>query len=125
MKYICKSCSRTYEANPSTVKCDCGSALWLDFEGRMTKDDIIQNDFTMWRYSKAYPVRREDVKVTYGEGLTPLANIVFNGQTIQVKQDHLMPTGSFKDRGVAMVTNFLAGFGVNKFAEDSSGNGGS
>lgn len=125
MKYICKLCGTSYDVNPETIKCGCGHALWLDFEGQLNRSDIIQNDFSMWRYSKAYPIKREDVKVTFGEGLTPLARIEYLGYDILVKQDNLMPTGSFKDRGVAMVTNFLYNMGVKKFGEDSSGNGGS
>jgi len=125
MNYVCKSCGNTYEANPNTIKCTCGAALWLDFEGQLNKEDIITNDFTMWRYSAAYPVKKEDVKISFDEGLTPLAKLNYKGYQVLVKQDNLMPTGSFKDRGVVMVTNFLNNMGVKHFAEDSSGNGGS
>lgn len=120
-----KKCGNRYKASPKVIKCYCGAALWLDYEGKLTKDDIVQNDFSMWRYSAAYPVKREDVKISYGEGMTALAQIDFKGYMVQVKQDNLMPTGSFKDRGVVMVTNFLNNMGVKHFAEDSSGNGGS
>ncbi len=125
MNYVCKKCGNRYKASPKVIKCYCGAALWLDYEGKLTKDDIVQNDFSMWRYSAAYPVKREDVKISYGEGMTALAQIDFKGYMVQVKQDNLMPTGSFKDRGVVMVTNFLNNMGVKHFAEDSSGNGGS
>lgn len=125
MKYKCNKCLETYDATPDRFRCDCGSALWLDFEGRLTREDIDRNDFSLWRYSKAYPVKKKDVKITFGEGMTPLTRITFSGADILVKQDSLMPTGSFKDRGVAMVTNYMHSQGVTHFAEDSSGNGGS
>ncbi len=125
MIYKCNKCGANYEAKPETIKCECGAALWLEFEGKLNKTDIIRNDFTMWRYSKAYPVKKEDVHVSFDEGLTPLAKIQYHGRSLLVKQDNLMPTGSFKDRGVAMVTNYLNNQGVSKFGEDSSGNGGS
>jgi len=125
VKYICKSCGTSYEVKPEIIKCDCGAALWLDFKGKLNKQDIIKNEFSLWRYSKAYPIQIEDVSVTYKEGLTPLANICYKGHSLLIKQDNLMPTGSFKDRGVTMVTNYLKKSGVTKFAEDSSGNGGS
>ncbi|MCY6485040.1 threonine synthase [Clostridium aestuarii] len=125
MKYLCKKCGNLYDANDKIIKCKCGGALWLDFTGKLKKSDIKQNDFTMWRYAKAYPVKRENVKISFGEGLTPLSSINYKGHKILVKQDNLMPTGSFKDRGVVMVTNYLNNLGVTKFAEDSSGNGGS
>ncbi|WP_304942317.1 threonine synthase [Vallitalea guaymasensis] len=125
MKYVCKKCGKIYNADPEVIKCECGGALWLDFEGKLTKADIQQNDFTMWRYSTAYPVKRDNVNISFGEGLTPLSEINFKDYNIMIKQDNLMPTGSFKDRGVVMVTNYLNNLGVTKFAEDSSGNGGS
>ncbi|WFD11597.1 threonine synthase [Tepidibacter hydrothermalis] len=125
MKYVCKKCENIYAPNPEVIKCECGGALWLDYEGKLKKSDIHQNDFTMWRYSAAYPVKREDVKISFGEGLTPFSTIDYKEYEIIVKQDNLMPTGSFKDRGVAMVTNYLNNLGVTKFTEDSSGNGGS
>lgn len=125
MKYLCKTCGKEYDATPEIIKCDCGAALWLNFEGKFSKKDIVQNEFSMWRYSAAYPLKFKDVKFSLGEGLTPLTNINYRGYNLMVKQDNMMPTGSFKDRGVAMVTNFLANLGVKKFGEDSSGNGGS
>lgn len=125
MQYKCMKCNKVYEATPQQIQCTCGAALWLDFEGKLTKSDIIQNDFTMWRYSAAYPVKKEAVKITYNETITPLATIDFNGQQIMVKQDYLMPTGSFKDRGAVMVVNYLHNQGVTQLTEDSSGNGGS
>lgn len=125
MNYLCKKCGFKTEAAQDVIKCPCGGALWLDYSGSLKKEDIDKEDFSMWRYSKAYPVKRKDVKITFGEGLTPLAKIDYKGFNVQIKQDYLMPTGSFKDRGVTMVTNFMHNLGVNKFAEDSSGNGGS
>jgi len=125
MNYICKKCGKLFKASPETIKCTCGAALWLDFEGHLKKEDIIQSEYSLWRYSKAYPVKLEDVTVSYGEGMTPLARLDYKGFNVQIKQDNLMPTGSFKDRGVVMVTNFMKNMGVDCFAEDSSGNGGS
>lgn len=125
MNYICHTCGKTYPATPEHIKCTCGSALWLDFEGRLKKEDIISNDFTLWRYSAAYPIDKEDVAITYNETITPLTAIDFKSYPVMVKQDSLMPTGSFKDRGVSMVLNYVNKFGVTKVAEDSSGNGGS
>lgn len=125
MKYVCRRCGNEYRPLAERFRCECGNALWLDYEGRLTRDDIKTDDFSMWRYSAAYPLKRSDIKVSFGEGMTPLAEINYKGHQLQIKQDNLMPTGSFKDRGVAMVTNFMNNAGVRKFSEDSSGNGGS
>jgi threonine synthase len=40
------------------------------------------------------------------------------------KLDALMPTGSYKDRGVSVMVNWLAGFDVEVVVDDSSGNAG-
>ncbi|GHV33425.1 threonine synthase [Synergistales bacterium] len=76
----------------------------------------------MWRYDKAYPIKKTDVSVSFGEGLSPLASICWMGRNLLVKMDHLMPTGSFKDRGVVIVINYLKNLGVTAITEDSSGN---
>ena len=69
-------------------------------------------------------LKKENVKISFGEGLSPLTKIDFRGFEILMKQDNLLPTGSFKDRGAAMVINFLKMFNVTAITEDSSGNGG-
>ena len=124
MKYYCKSCLNSYQVEHHHFKCDCGAALYLDFTGIHQKNDIEQSDFSMWRYRGAYPLARQDIKISFDEGLTPFTDINYHGYSLKIKQDYLLPTGSFKDRGVAMVTNFLNTFGVTQFTEDSSGNGG-
>jgi threonine synthase len=40
------------------------------------------------------------------------------------KLDALMPTGSYKDRGVSVMVNWLAGLGAENLVDDSSGNAG-
>lgn len=124
MNYFCKSCSNAYPAEASLWRCECGASLWCDFTASFSKKDIRQNDLSMWRYDKAYPVKRNEVTVTYNEGLTPLARVPWDGLNLLVKMDSLMPTGSFKDRGVVMVVNFLRKQGVGRITEDSSGNAG-
>lgn len=126
MQYWCMQCQTHYLADPTRVKCDCGGALWLKDDSLiLNKHDIIQNDFSLWRYCKAYPITRADVKVSFNETLTPMPGILWDNIPILVKMDSLMPTGSFKARGAAMVINTLVKQGIDCFAEDSSGNGGS
>ncbi|WP_298773653.1 threonine synthase [uncultured Shewanella sp.] len=126
MQYLCMLCQTTYLATPTRIKCDCGGALWLKNDSlKLNKQDIVQHDFTLWRYSKAYPITRADVKVSFNETLTPMPKLLWNNIPIFAKMDSLMPTGSFKARGAAMVINTLVDQGINCFAEDSSGNGGS
>ena len=62
--------------------------------------------------------------MTIGEGNTPLVWREAFGREIAFKLDFLNPTGSFKDRGSAVLTSFLCTQGVDRAIEDSSGNAG-
>ncbi|MHB8106945.1 MAG: pyridoxal-phosphate dependent enzyme [Candidatus Cryosericum sp.] len=76
----------------------------------------------LWRYREALPVG--DDLVTMGEGWTPLLAVAFDSRQFLVKQEQLFPTGSYKDRGAAMLMTHLRGLGVERVVEDSSGNAG-
>lgn len=125
MKYICMNCEKEYAPTPLLIRCDCGAALWVKPEKSFSKADLITDDFTMWRYAKAYPLDKESIEITFNETITPLASAKIGHVNILVKMDSLMPTGSFKDRGAAMVVNYLNSQGIRSISEDSSGNGGS
>jgi threonine synthase len=57
-----------------------------------------------------------------GESITPFVDAALDGVPVKVKLDCLMPTGSFKDRGAAVLLSFLRAVGVERAIEDSSGN---
>lgn len=62
--------------------------------------------------------------ISLGEGGTPLSRLDVDGRTIFLKNEQLNPTGSFKDRGTAVLVSALAAEGVRQAVEDSSGNAG-
>ena len=43
---------------------------------------------------------------------------------MRFKLDFMMPTGSFKDRGMTVMVSYLKSRGVDRVLEDSSGNAG-
>jgi len=59
-----------------------------------------------------------------GEGLTPLEEMEFGSHRVWVKIDYLFPTGSYKDRGAAVLISKARELGIKKVVEDSSGNAG-
>ena len=124
MKFVCGSCGKVYDDSSLQWMCDCGGCLSCDFKAHFRKEDIRQEHHSMWRYDGAFPLRYEDLTVTYNEGLTPLVDVRFDQCHLKVKMDNLMPTGSFKDRGTVMVVNYLMKHGATKITEDSSGNAG-
>lgn len=77
------------------------------------------------RYRKSFPLPESAELVSLGEGGTPLVEQQLEGRKIWLKCEHLNPTGSFKDRGTAVLISALAAAGVEQAIEDSSGNAGS
>ena len=78
----------------------------------------------MWRYRESLPIVNDQNIVSFSEGYTPILPIKFAGKTVGVKQDHLFPTGSYKDRGASLLISHAKEIGINHVVEDSSGNAG-
>jgi threonine synthase len=70
------------------------------------------------------PLDRDKHIVSLGEGFTPLIETDVNGLKIHYKVEFLSPTGSFKDRGTAVLISVLNSLGVKTVVCDSSGNSG-
>ncbi|MGD9890464.1 MAG: pyridoxal-phosphate dependent enzyme [Dehalococcoidia bacterium] len=107
MALICSVCGTAWEEVLRPVRCQgCAGALIWRPEG----DD-------------------ETEPVTLGEGATPVirldrwAAVHGLGETF-AKLEHLQPTGSFKDRGSAMLVARARTLGARRLVEDSSGNAG-
>jgi threonine synthase len=62
--------------------------------------------------------------VSLGKGSTPLIELQLAGSPVIAKLDYFCPTGSYKDRGSAVVIGKLKEWGVRELIEDSSGNAG-
>jgi threonine synthase len=118
----CSRCGRDYEADARRFRCDCGGVLDLQFEPSFRPGMTSGRPHDLWRYREALPVGSDIV--TMGEGYTPLLPVSFDGRTFLVKQEQLFPTGSYKDRGAAVLMTHLRELGVKRVVEDSSGNAG-
>ena len=59
-----------------------------------------------------------------GEGWTPLLDGAWEQMPVRFKLEFMMPTGSFKDRGMTVLVTYLKHHGVEHVLEDSSGNAG-
>jgi threonine synthase len=69
-------------------------------------------------------VHKGKKRITLGEGWTPLVTDCWADASIYWKLDSLMPTGSYKDRGVSVMVNWFVGQGAHLLVDDSSGNAG-
>ncbi len=122
--YRCPACGRSWTADQPRWRCDCGSPLDLMPGHGLRHADIVPSEASLWRYAAALAVR-DPPCVSLGEGWTPLVRRDWQGVPIWFKLESQMPTGSFKDRGTAVMINHLLEVGVGPIHEDSSGNAGS
>jgi threonine synthase len=90
----------------------------------LSREEIDSRNRSLWRYRAALPV---DIAkpITLGEGCTPLVQQTWGDLRPFFKLEWFNPTGSFKDRGSAVMLSFLRQIGIEAVLEDSSGNGGS
>ncbi len=102
---------------------DDGGYLNLTPGRGLTPDDIDRDEHSLWRYRKAVRLAAPPA-VTLGAGWTPLLAASWRGAPVHMKADYLMTSGSFKDRGTAVMLNYLKQSGVTAILEDSSGNAG-
>ena len=90
---------------------------------------IFSEDDSLWRYRKLLPINDENERVTLGEGMTPLKREVELGKILGsdnlfLKDEGVNPTGSFKDRGMAVAITRAKELGVTKVSLPSAGNAG-
>jgi len=76
------------------------------------------------RYRNSFPLAPGVRLISLGEGGTPLVGQEIGGKRVYFKCEYLNPTGSFKDRGTAVLISALASAHVVEAIEDSSGNAG-
>ncbi len=122
--YRCDDCGRRIEAPGLLWRCACGGPLSVVARGRFDPRAVESRPFTIWRYREAIAVGRGVDPVSLGEGFTPTVEREVAGLPALLKLEFLMPTGSFKDRGAAVVISQMAAAGVSRAVEDSSGNAG-
>ncbi len=123
MNYIDAASGATYPLDKPRWCGDGGSYLNLGDAPGLTRGEIDTSRRSVWRYAKALLVDSTDA-VTLGEGWTPLICGKLDGIAVTMKLEFMMPTGSFKDRGMTTLITYLKSCGITKVLEDSSGNAG-
>lgn len=117
-----------FKAPAATSPLRCPNTLEPLEYGDMPPFDPESIDCTqsgLWRYAAMFPILANgQQRVSLGEGWTPLIPGTWRDQPVLWKFDHLMPTGSYKDRGVSVMINWLIGRSATIVVEDSSGNAG-
>jgi len=129
----CSKCGRRHDADRLQTVCDtCGKPLFarydLDAVGEsLTKEMLVGREASMWRYFELLPVRERMNVVSLGEGWTPLTAVPRLGEEIGVhnlwiKDESIIPTGTFKARGLSAAVSKAKELGVRRVALPSAGN---
>jgi threonine synthase len=132
---ICDRCQKEWDLRQAVNTCpSCGGLLETEYDlARMKKENVFaklkQSQNNLWRYKDFFPYISESNIVSLGEGYTPLIKSVhlskeLGMENIYFKNDTMMPTGSFKDRGFSLAVSFAKDLGVKKGFTYSSGNAG-
>ncbi len=98
----------------------------------ITKEKLKERPNTLWRYRELLPVTKTENIVSLGEIMTPLIPLprlakqlgCKSYDTIIVKDEGRLPTGSFKARGLAMAVSMAKELGVSKMMMPTNGNAG-
>jgi threonine synthase len=130
----CPKCSKTYSVDEQTNLCECGSPLLVDYDletlkANWKKEQLVNRPPTLWRYHELLPVKNKDNVVSLGEGMTPLLKMESIGHEygineLWMKDEGLLPTGSFKARGSAVGVSKAKELGVTELAMPTNGNAG-
>lgn len=125
---ICADCERRWPEAERPVTCPaCGGVLLVP---RTVPEAFTSSPLPgLWRYASLIRAGREQPPVTLGEGQTPVVALPRWGEhvglrRVSAKLEFLTPTGSFKDRGAAVLVTRARELGAGWLVEDSSGNAG-
>lgn len=130
----CPRCGDTCHADRPQNLCPCGSPLLARYDldavaGAITPAELAARPADLWRYRELLPVADPTHVTTLGEGWTPLLAAPRYGARIGlpgllIKDEGLMPTGSFKARGAAVGVSRARELGIRRVGMPTNGNAG-
>jgi threonine synthase len=130
----CARCGARHDADQVQGTCSCGSPLLARYDLRLVAGEVSPRDIAgrpadLWRYHELLPVRQAGHVVSLGEGMTPLLPMPKAGRSLGVpdllmKDEGMLPTGTFKARGAAVGVSRAAELGVAAIAMPTNGNAG-
>lgn len=132
--FVCDECGAHIDLRRPVNLCPhCGGMLEVQYDpDRMKHSADVMRRYergSIWRYRDMMPPVSDQNIVSLGEGGTPLIRSKYLGPSLGVpnlyfKNDTLMPTGSFKDRGFSLAVSYASEIGVRRGLTYSSGNAG-
>jgi len=130
----CARCAAVHPAGQVQGTCSCGSPLLARYDTQraaryVSPGAIASRPPDLWRYHELLPVGGPGQVISLGEGMTPLLALPRLGRALGVprllmKDESLLPTGTFKARGAAVGVSRAAELGVSGVAMPTNGNAG-
>jgi threonine synthase len=131
----CSRCQEDFPLNQIQQVCKSdGGPLLVRYDLRRVRDSVNKDLLrdrpqTLWRYRELLPHEDPANAVSLGEPTTPLLETRSLGKEIgipklRVKDEGLLPTGTFKARGAAVGMTRAAELGVKTLALPTAGNAG-
>ena len=130
----CARCETTHDCEKTAHLCGCGGPLLVRYDLNRVRETVHPADFaerepSLWRYRELLPLRDPDSRVSLGEPMTPLLRLHRAGARVglsrlYMKDEGLLPTGTFKARGAAVGVSRARELGVEALAMPTNGNAG-
>lgn len=130
----CPKCKAIYSIEEVQQLCSCGSPLLIKYDlttlkNNWDRNELVNRPNSLWRYHELLPIKEEKNIVTQGEGMTPLLHLEklgehFHLSRLYMKDEGIIPTGSFKARGAAVGISKAKELGIQKLAMPTNGNAG-
>ena len=132
----CSLTGKKYEKNKIHGLSEEGKPLLVRYNLKkmgeiISREDIGKNSEPgFWRYSFMLPVEKKENRISLGEVITPLIKLEeavkqFNfNSTVHIKDEGLLPTSSFKARGLAMAVSMAKQLNLKHLAIPTNGNAG-
>lgn len=130
----CSKCHTGYDADAIVQLCRCGGPLLARYDlakaaQTLTLQALAGRESTLWRYFELLPLRDDTHRTSLHETMTPILPMRRAGpelgmNSLYVKDEGVLPTGSFKARGAAVGVSRAKELGVRAFAMPTNGNAG-
>lgn len=129
----CSACGKVHSPNELQTVCRaCGKSLIARYDLKkarksLKKKAITENAGSFWKFAPLLPIENENNIVSLGESVTPVMQLSCIGKELGMrelwmKDEGLLPTGSFKARGLALAVSKAKELGVKNICIPSAGN---
>jgi threonine synthase len=129
----CSNCKKKHSHEEINSVCEgCGETLFARYDLEELKDHLarktpLKRQPSLWRYYEILPVRKQENVISLGEGMTPITSLRrsvsdLGLERVLVKDDGIIPTGTFKARGQTVAISKAKELGIRKVAIPSAGN---